>query len=80
MIDSTGLNGPANWEVGMYLEGQENYPVTGITWYEALAYARFRGNILPPMHHWAKAAYPPDEIAAPIAHNYYQIVILVVKD
>jgi formylglycine-generating enzyme required for sulfatase activity/predicted esterase len=67
MIDSTGLNGPANWEVGMYLEGQENYPVTGITWYEALAYARFRGNILPPMHHWAKAAYPPDEIAAPIA-------------
>ena len=67
MIDTTGVTGPAGWEVGVYLEGQEDYPVTGITWYEALAYARFRGNSLPPMHHWAKAAYPPEEGIAPIA-------------
>ena len=67
MVDSTGLSGPAGWEVGMYLEGQKNYPVTGITWYEALAYARYRGNILPPMYHWAKAAYPPEEALAPIS-------------
>ena len=67
MIDTTGVTGPAGWEVGMYLEGEEEYPVTGITWYEALAYARFKGNSLPPMHHWAKAAYPPEEGIAPIA-------------
>ena len=67
MVDTTGVKGPAGWEVGMYLDGQANFPVTGVSWYEALAYARYRGNILPPMHHWAKAAYPPDEILAPIS-------------
>ena len=58
MIDSTGMTGPAGWEVGTYLQGTENKPVTGISWYEALAYARYKGNILPPMYHWAKAAFP----------------------
>ena len=66
MVDTTGVQGPAGWEVGTYLDGQEKFPVTGVSWYEALAYARYRGNILPPMYHWAKAAYPPDEILGPI--------------
>ena len=67
MVDSTGVQGPAGWEVGMYLAGKDDFPVTGISWYEAQAYARYKGNILPPMFHWAKAAYPPDEIGSPIA-------------
>ena len=67
MIDSTGMTGPAGWEVGTYLQGTENKPVTGISWYEAQAYARYKGNILPPMYHWAKAAFPPDEIISPIS-------------
>ncbi len=67
MLDTTGITGPAGWEVGMYLKGQEDFPVTGISWYEALAYARYKGNILPPMFHWAKAAYPPGEIGSPIS-------------
>ena len=67
MVDSTNIIGPALWEVGTYLDGQEDYPVTGISWYEALAYARYKGNILPPMFHWAKAAYPPEEIVAPVS-------------
>ena len=67
MIDSTGIQGPANWEVGTYLQGNENLPITGISWYEAMAYARYKGNILPPMYHWIKAAFPPAEIVAPIS-------------
>ena len=67
MVDSTGITGPAGWEVGTYLQGTENYPVTGISWYEALAFARYKGNILPPMYHWAKAAFSPDEIVSPIS-------------
>jgi len=67
MVDTTGLTGPSTWEVGTFLEGQENLPVTGISWYEALAYARYKGNILPPMYHWAKAAYPAAEIGSPIS-------------
>ena len=67
MTDTTGMMGPAGWEVGTYIQGTEEKPVTGVSWYEALAYARYKGNILPPMFHWAKAAFPPDEIISPIS-------------
>ena len=36
MVDSTGITYPAGWEVGMYMQGSENKPVTGISWYEDL--------------------------------------------
>ena len=32
-----GRTGPSNWSYGMYPDGQENFPVTGISWYEAMA-------------------------------------------
>tara|TARA_B110000914_G_C15504634_1_gene467674 strand:- start:137 stop:2410 length:2274 start_codon:yes stop_codon:yes gene_type:complete len=73
MVDSTGLIGPSTWEVGTFLEGTEELPVTGVSWYEALAYARYKGNILPPMFHWAKAAYPPAEISSPIAPKLLKV-------
>ncbi len=56
-VDSTGRPGPANWELGNYPAGQDDCPVTGISWYEAVAYARFRGKELPTLYHWARAAY-----------------------
>jgi len=67
MVDTTGVPSPANWELGSYRDGEGDFPVTGVTWYEAQAYARFKGNILPPMYHWAKAAFPITEVAAPIS-------------
>lgn len=67
MVDQTGRHAPAGWELADYPEGKGSYPVTGISWYEAQAYARYKGNILPPMYHWAKAAFPIDEIASPLA-------------
>ena len=33
--DRTGRPGPSTWEVGDYPEGQADYPVTGVSWYEA---------------------------------------------
>lgn len=50
--DHTGRTGPANWEAGTYPDGQENFPVTGISWYEAEAYAAFVGKQLPTVYHW----------------------------
>jgi formylglycine-generating enzyme required for sulfatase activity len=67
MVDQTGRPGPVEWELGDYLQGRDDYPVTGISWYEAQAYAHYMGNILPPLYHWAKAAFPIDEIIAPLA-------------
>ena len=56
MVDTTGLTGPSTWEVGTFLEGLDNHPVTGISWYEALAYARYKGYKLPNIFQWLCAA------------------------
>jgi len=55
--DKTGRPGPAGWEAGSYPEGQANYPVTGVSWYEAAAYAAFAGADLPTIYHWSRAAF-----------------------
>jgi dienelactone hydrolase len=54
--DKTGRPGPATWELGRYPEEKGDYPVGGVSWYEAAAYAAFRGNSLPTVHHWRHAA------------------------
>jgi dienelactone hydrolase len=54
--DSTGRPGPAGWEMGQYPTGQDEYPVSGISWYEAAAYAEFAGKRLPTFYEWKQAA------------------------
>ncbi|NNF07532.1 MAG: protein kinase [Candidatus Eisenbacteria bacterium] len=54
--DRTEQPGPASWKVGDYPDGQGNYPVTGISWYEAAAYCNFAGRELPTLYHWNRAA------------------------
>ena len=66
-VDATGHPGPATWELGNYPDGRGDYPVTGISWYEAAAYARYRGKTLPTLYHWLKAALPDNEIASSLA-------------
>ena len=53
--DRTGRPGPSTWEAGDYPDGQDEYPVSGVSWYEADAYARFMGQELPTVHHWFHA-------------------------
>lgn len=54
--DKTGRPGPATWEAGEYPNGQADFPVGGVSWYEAAAYANFAGKSLPTIFHWARAA------------------------
>jgi eukaryotic-like serine/threonine-protein kinase len=54
--DRTGRPGPATWEQGDYPEGQGDHPVTGVSWYEAAAYAAFVGKELPTAWEWSHAA------------------------
>ena len=53
--DPSGRPGPATWELGTYPEGKAEYPVGGVSWYEAAAYAEFAGKSLPTVHHWFRA-------------------------
>jgi len=60
-VDQTDRPGPAMWQAGDYPDGQDDYPVSGVSWYEAAAYAEFSGKTLPTGHHWgiARGEYTP---------------------
>ncbi len=59
MTDSTGRPGPSTWQEGDYIEGQDNFPVSGVSWYEAAAYAEYAGKQLPTIQHWGRPNNPP---------------------
>ena len=71
-VDRTGRPGPSTWEGGTYPAGQEDLPVTGVSWYEAAAYAAFAGNQLPTVAHWEAAAsrWHPMQAAMVSRSNY----------
>ncbi|HEU5351591.1 MAG TPA: protein kinase [Terracidiphilus sp.] len=67
--DTTGRPGPSTWVAGHFPDGRGDYPVSGVSWYEASAYAAFAGKSLPILGQWYKAA-PPDvaEYAVPMSN------------
>jgi eukaryotic-like serine/threonine-protein kinase len=54
--DRTGRPGPSTWELGTYPDGADDFPVGGVSWYEASAYAAFAGKRLPTIFHWSLVA------------------------
>ena len=54
--DKSSLSGPRDWVNQEFPEGKDKHPVTGITWYEAAAYAQYAGKALPTIYQWEKAA------------------------
>jgi dienelactone hydrolase len=55
-VDQTGHTGPLTWKLGTYPVGQDYFPVVGVSWYEAAAFARYLGKILPTSAHWRHAS------------------------
>jgi len=68
-VDQTGHPGPAGWRDGRYPAGLADHPVSGVSYYEAMAYAAFRGRKLPTARHWARAALGIDEYRWPLASS-----------
>ena len=60
--DVTGRPGPSTWSGGHYPEGKGELPVGGVSWYEAAAYAAYRGKQLPVLAQWVEAA--PSDVAS----------------
>jgi formylglycine-generating enzyme required for sulfatase activity/tRNA A-37 threonylcarbamoyl transferase component Bud32 len=58
-VDRTGRSGPSTWELGSYPQGEADYPVSGVSWYEAAAFAVFAGKSLPTAFQWRTANFLP---------------------
>jgi formylglycine-generating enzyme required for sulfatase activity/dienelactone hydrolase len=56
--DAADRPGPKDWIQGEFPKGHDDYPVSGISWYEAAAYAEYAGKSLPSIYHWNRAAGP----------------------
>jgi len=69
-MDKTDQPGPSTWENGSYPGDQGNYPVCGVSWYEAAAYANFVGKDLPTAYHWSNAASTHEAVAITPLSNF----------
>src|SRR5262249_2218928 len=69
-VDKTDRPAPSTWDLGNYSAGQDNYPVSGVSWYEAAAYAEFAGKILPTVYHWYGTASMGADSAILDASNF----------
>jgi formylglycine-generating enzyme required for sulfatase activity/tRNA A-37 threonylcarbamoyl transferase component Bud32 len=69
--DGAGHPGPQTWTGGTYPRGQDDYPVAGVSWYEAMAYAAFEGRELPTVFHWRRAAMGPGTTGSVVAESNF---------
>lgn len=71
-VDQTGVTSPRFWRDGHHTPGEEDLPVVGVSWYEAVAYARWVGKRLPNDAEWTKScAWPVESAPGRVAQRRY---------
>jgi eukaryotic-like serine/threonine-protein kinase len=56
--DQSNWLGPSGWISGQFPTGEAKKPVSGISWYEAAAFAEYRNKCLPTLYHWCTVIDP----------------------
>ena len=69
-LDSTGKAGPSSWVDGSFAVGMGSYPVSGLSFFEASAYAHYRGKRLPTLSEWRRAASGATQVAVTARQNF----------
>ena len=69
-IDDVGAIPPLDWSKNNFPEGKSNYPVTGVSWFDANNFCQWAGKKLPTEKQWEKAARGEGENQYPWGNEF----------